>query len=290
MNYTYEFFTKLPKELYPNYLQKFYKEIMGKSLNLKNPKAFSEKIQWLKLYDSTSLKTQLADKLALRNIVRNIIPDLKFANIYSVAHSFEEIDFDKCPTKFVLKTNFSCKDLLKIWDKSDFLSEEKRELFENHKAYFKHLLARHYAFNSCFELHYKDIPRKIYAEEYIDNTEGEDGYVEYKINCFNGAPRYIEYFIDHEVGIFDIEWNQLDFAYIDYPKITKCNVVEPKSLKKMLDYATILSKSFKFVRIDFYEYMDDLFLSEMTFTPFSGFTKFDPPEYDYKIGELLNIN
>ena len=66
------------------------------------------------------------------------------------------------------------------------------------------------------------------------------------------------------------------------------NVEKPKSLNKMLEYATLLSKEFPFVRIDFYEYKGIPILGEMTFTPASCLGVYN--DYgDKYLSELLDI-
>ena len=40
----------------------------GYDFNIDNPKTIQEKIQWMKVYDSTSLKTKCADKIIKTNL------------------------------------------------------------------------------------------------------------------------------------------------------------------------------------------------------------------------------
>lgn len=46
-----------------------YKYHTGKKLDLKNPKEFNEKLQWLKLYGDQDLMVQCADKYAVRKYI-----------------------------------------------------------------------------------------------------------------------------------------------------------------------------------------------------------------------------
>lgn len=54
-------------------LTDWFETSTGYALDLDSPKRFNEKIQWLKLYDSTPLKAKLADKLAGREYVQKTI-------------------------------------------------------------------------------------------------------------------------------------------------------------------------------------------------------------------------
>ena len=73
--YDYDLLINLKESEYPKYLKKMFYNITGKKLNLRHPKTFNEKIQWIKLYDSTPLKTQLTDKVLVRDWVKDKIGD-----------------------------------------------------------------------------------------------------------------------------------------------------------------------------------------------------------------------
>ena len=55
----------------------------------------------------------------------------------------------------------------------------------------------------------------------------------------------------------------------------------------MIEYAKILSKDFKMVRVDFYEIDDTVFLGELTFTPANGRQIFKNQNADKIIGDML---
>ena len=58
----------------------------------------------------------------------------------------------------------------------------------------------------------------------------------------------------------------------------------------MLEYSKKLSAGFKFVRVDFYNTKtNNIYLSEMTFTPSNGLTRFKHDSADYEIGKLLKL-
>ena len=76
---------------------------MHKKLDLEHPKSFSEKLQWLKLYDRNPRYTQLCDKYEVKAIVGDIIGHEYLIPTLGVWEKFEDIDFSKLPERFVLK-------------------------------------------------------------------------------------------------------------------------------------------------------------------------------------------
>ena len=74
-----------------------FRRRLGKSLDLKNPKTFNEKIQWIKLYDRNPLMTRYADKYEVKKIVENKVGAHILNELYGVFESADEIDFDMLP-------------------------------------------------------------------------------------------------------------------------------------------------------------------------------------------------
>ena len=83
----------MDKEDIPKLLKKWYKKRTGKELNLENPQNFNEKIQWLKLYDNSPLKTKLADKYLVREWIKEKIGEEYLIPLLGVWDNFDDIDF-----------------------------------------------------------------------------------------------------------------------------------------------------------------------------------------------------
>ena len=63
------------------------------------------------------------------------------------------------------------------------------------------------------------------------------------------------------------------------------------NLKKLLKLGEILSKGFKFVRVDFYILNNDTIkFGEMTFHPHAGIQKWESNKTDKIMGEKIKIN
>ena len=267
----------------------------GRIINLKNPKLFSEKIQWLKIYDCTPIKTRLADKILVRDWVKEKIGEKYLKKVYGIYEKYEDIDFSKLPDEYVIKTNHGCNMQLLV------IEGGKPDKFQ--KERFNNFLKINYAFKSGYEMQYKDIKPLIFTEEYIKNfhppcqnssdfSDYRPELFEYLIFCFNGEPRLILFGSGKRTDkvcctMFDTEWNNLHFNYGGY--LHEEQIPPPENLDKMLEIAKILSKDFKFVRVDLHNVNGKIYFGEMTFTPASGYMKFKPRKYDRILGDMLDL-
>ncbi len=285
----YLFQLSLPEKQYPDYLKHLFFNMVGYRLNLKNPKTFNEKIQYLKLYDSTSLKTQLTDKFLVRDYVKNCIGENYLKPIFNVYDSYDEINFDNLPNRFVIKCNHGCKWQFIIKDKNSFLNNTNLKYLL--KKQFAGWMNQSYCFWSGLELQYKDISPKIIIEQLLRDNDNKLP-MEIEIYCFNGEPKIIQkikYYAPPIVSTYDDKFNNLNFKFKEH------YVLEHEPVDNIIINATSLSKklakNFKLVRVDWLVYNNQLYFNEMTFTPFSGFIDF-PIEYkdwNLKLGKMLNL-
>lgn len=100
------------------YLKILFKYLMGKECNFDNPQTYSEKLQWLKIYDRNPLYTQLVDKYEVRKFIEERIGREHLIPCLGVWNHFDEIDFDKLPNQFVLKCTHDSGGLIICKDKS----------------------------------------------------------------------------------------------------------------------------------------------------------------------------
>lgn len=267
---------------YEKELKLWYKDKTGKNLNLRRPRTYNEKIQWLKLYDSTPLKTRLADKYLVREWVAEKIGEQYLIPLLGVWDSFDEIDFDQLPDRFVLKANHGYHWNYIVEDKSTFDKGDAKSKFDR-------WLNRNFAFRGL-ELQYLNIPPKIIAEEYLEN--GDNDLYDYKVFCFGGRAESINYISGRKQELrqafFDINWNKLPFT--DGFQIDETEIPRPKNLDLLIKLAEKLAEGFAHVRVDFYILNDgSLKFGEMTFTSLSGTCRWDPPEQDYIYGDLIKL-
>lgn len=263
-------------------LQYFLK--MGRWPNLKNPKRFSEKLNWYKLNYRTDLMTKAADKYSVREYVKSKGLDHILTKLYAVYDKPEEINMNLLPNEFVMKTTNGSGTNYFCYDKENFnLNKIKNEL--------EIWLGRN-VYGSGREWCYKNIKPRIVVEEVLkDETSDFSGINDYKILCFNGQPEYIildvDRFIGHKRNIYDLNWKNLK-VLTDKPAINR-EVSRPENLDELLEVATILSQDFPFVRVDLYSVNNKVYFGELTFYPWTGYIQFEPDEFDFILGHKFTL-
>ena len=252
--------------------------------NLNNPKRFTEKIQYYKLFYNKPLLTKCADKYLVRDYIKskrlqNILNDL-----YGVYNNADDIPFELLPNKFIIKTtngsgmNLICK------DKSNLNFTKVRKQLDYWLSIDMYSLGREWC--------YKNIKPKIIIERLLEDSDNPfNGINDYKFLCFNGQAKYVWLDVDrqesHKRNFYDLDWNYIDIES-DHPSFGDC-VEKPKNLDMMIKIANRLSSKFPFVRVDLYSIKSKIYFGELTFYPCTGYLSFKPDDFDYKLGEEFDF-
>lgn len=263
------------------YICKLYKKL-GRECNLKNPKRYTEKLQWLKLFYRNDLMPICSDKYEVRNYIEQKGYGNLLNELISVYENVNEIDIEKLPDKFVIKAahgsgwNLIVKDKRKvnwvIWKKT-------MKFWMNSNLYW---YGR--------EWNYQNQKPRIIVEKYLEDDSGE--LRDYKIICTNGKPRFMQ--IDenrstnHKRAYVDSNGDLTEFQDDKDTALLK-NYCFGEAQKEMFKIAEDLCSSFPYVRVDFYECNGKIFFGELTFFGASGFFNFSPDEWDYKWGDLIEL-
>lgn len=267
------------------YLRLKFRLNMGKSLNLKNPQTYSEKLQWLKLYNRNPEYTMMVDKIQVKEYVASKLGEEYIIPTLRVWVSPDDIEFDKLPERFVLKVNhtsttgmYICKD------------KSKMDIEKVKNGLWKGLKDNYYIKNR--EWPYKDVPRMVFAEAYMEDQFGE--LRDYKFFCFDGKVKSLFIASDRSKGehatrfdFFDENFYHLPFTN-GHPNADS-TPSKPDSFEEMKKLAEKLSKGIPHVRIDFYDVNGKIYFGEMTFFHWSGMKPFIPEEWDYKFGSWIML-
>lgn len=264
------------------FLKKEYRFNMGENLDLDNPHKYTEKLQWLKLYDHRPEYTTMVDKYAVKQYVAERIGEEYVIPLLGVWERAEDIDFDTLPDQFVLKTTHDSGGLVICKDKSQLnIQAAKKKL-----AYF--LNRRYYDYNR--EWPYKNVKPRIIAEAYMEDSTYRE-LRDYKFFTFGGVPKVLYIAQGRGKGeptvadFFDMEFNHLPFT-IDHD-MANIPPKKPENFELMQDLAAKLSQGTPQLRVDFYEVDGKVYFGEMTFFHCSGFAPFHPEEWDQTFGDWV---
>jgi hypothetical protein len=265
------------------YIKNKYWYKTGKRLNLKTPKSFNEKIQWLKLNYHDSRLPKLVDKIAVRDFVAAIIGPEYLIPLIALYDSPSAIDFSSLPNSFVLKTNHDSGGVVICSEKMKFNKNTAMKTLQN-------------SFDTNFyysgrEWPYKALKPRIICEEYLTDESGHE-LKDYKIFCFHGKAKIIQVdfnrFTNHTRNLYDPDWNFLPYE-IEFKSDPTTIIPKPKVLDTMINLAEKLACDFPHVRVDLYTFHEKIYFGELTFYHGSGWEKFHPESFDLLLGSYLNL-
>ncbi|MDO5859587.1 ATP-grasp fold amidoligase family protein [Methanobrevibacter sp.] len=263
----------IPREAARKY---YYKKVMGKELNLDDPKDFNEKINWLIVNKYGEREGRLTDKALVKEIIAEMnIDGLIIPETYRTYTDADDIDLDELPDRFVLKSNHYSGRVYICTDKSEFdLDEARKELNEQLKKSFT---------AKTLEYHYNYIKPCIIAEEYLDDSEHKMP-LDYKFYCFDGKVDNIMLCTNRGKNLllddYDTEWNLRKYSFDNFTSDEENE--KPDNLEKMVEIAERLSEGHTFVRVDLYNINGKIYFGELTFTPANGMI-------DHYTQESLNL-
>lgn len=252
--------------------------------NLKNPKTFNEKLQWLKLRDRDPEYTAMVDKHLVKQYVADKIGQEYIIPTIAVWETPEQIDFDALPNQFVLKWNHDSGSVIICKDKSTFDRQAALEIMRKGRD--------HNGFWYGREWPYKNVEPCIIAEQYVEDNQGTESLPVYKFFTFGGEVKIIQTIQNDKkpnetIDYFDRDWNLMEFKQ-NFPN-SKTPFKQPAGFAEMLRLAEKLSQGRPFLRVDFYQVKDKVYFSEYTFYSDSGMAPFDPPEWDKTLGDWIKL-
>ena len=265
-----------------------YRIKTGRKLNLKDPKRYTEKLQWYKLFYRNPLMPKCVDKGDARDYVKECGLEDTLNECYGIFDRVEDIDFDALPDKFVVKNTLGGggNSVVIVKDKSKL---NIPELKERMSAWITE------------NAHAKDAGRewpyysgrahgRIIIEKYIESDESRGGLIDYKFFCFNGKTEWVYVMAERKLGedvcidIYDADFNKLKYKRAGKNNTDVC-IEKLKNFEELKKTAERLSKGFPHVRVDMYDQDDKIIFGELTFYEGSGYVSFDPDEFDYIMGE-----
>lgn len=260
----------------------FYKNV-GYYLDLKNPKTFNQKIQWLKLNYYDEALERCVDKAEFKNYIDEHLGEGYTVPNYGSYEDENDIDFDALPDKFVLKSNVQsdARHIILVKDKKNVDMDKLKTIMSTW------LLRRN---NLCCSYcnAYWNVTPKIVVEEFLETKSGSID--DYKFYCYGGECKHFLVCKDRGEDTkyinYDMEFNCIKPSPNSYYEEGKYKDID--RITEMIEIAEKLAEPFPFVRVDFYDVDGKLYVGELTFYPGGGYNSYDR-EWDEKFGELLSL-
>ncbi|TCP58768.1 teichuronopeptide biosynthesis TupA-like protein [Rhodovulum bhavnagarense] len=265
------------------YVKKDFYRRTGRRLDLTNPATFSEKIQYLKLYNRDANLTNLVDKIEVKNFIKNVVGEKYTIPSVAIFSGVDEINLETLPRQCVLKATHGSGWNFFIKSKDEVDLREIRKFFNKWLGKSYYMYSKEWAYNGVR-------PRIVCEELLLDECGNVPD--DYKVFCFNGYPKYVQVdhdrFTFHKRAFFDVKWRKQPFT-IGYP-LSEKQIVAPICLDEMLKVSETISDIAPFVRVDFLVHEGRPFIGELTFYPGNGMEKFSPEKWDADLGACLDVS
>ncbi len=267
------------------YLKKLYKIKTGRTLDLVNPQTYTEKLQWLKIYDRNPLYTKMQDKYAVREYISNVIGDEYLIPLLGTWNNANDIEFDLLPDQFVLKCNHDCASVVICRDK-------KKLDFEYTRTKLNTCLKKNY-YEPAREWAYKDIKPIIMAEKYMSDSS-EKTLTDYKFFCFSGEAKMVliasgeAHTSSRRLDYYDMQFNHLPIKRGTI-KGTEDYHTKPNGFELLVTLAEKVAGNIPFIRVDFYLIDGHPYFGEVAFYPSAGLAEFYPYEWEKRVGEWIHL-
>lgn len=279
-------FAKKLSQLLPDklYLTLRYRARLGSWPNLKDPKTYNEKIQWLKLHDRKPEYTKMVDKYEAKKYIAEKVGGQYVIPTYGIWVNFDDIDFDSLPNRFVLKCTHNSGDVIVCLDKDKLDLDAARERINRN-------LKENYYWHSR-EWPYKNVKPRIIAEKYLYDTEyPDDSIMDYKFLCFNGEPRLLYYAEENTddpySDIYDMNFQKLDLQFPEPNSPVTAEI--PDKFEEMKEISRKLSQGFAHLRVDFYYVEGRLYIGELTFYHCAGLLRITPEHWNQTLGDWIEL-
>ena len=256
----------LTADLLPLYgiIQRWHYRRLGTISRIRRATTYNQRIHWLMLFDQDPRKTRLSDKLLVKDAVVDILGEDFVVPVLQEADSFDDLRFESLPSAFVLKTNHDSGGVEVVRDAATWDRDRSRE-------FFRARLAKPYGLEKG-EWQYRDIERRVFVEEYLDegtNAQPDD----FKFHCVDGEVRFVQHLRKRVTGrvetVLDVDGEELDIHFSAQLGRAGREPL-PKNWPQMVEAAKLLSRGFKYVRVDLYSIRGQTLVGELSFTPKAG--------------------
>ena len=268
------------------YERLMFKKRVGYAPDLRHPQTYNEKIAWRKLYQKIPDAPMLADKLAVRDFVRQRVGESYLKDVIAVYERAEDIDFDALPDSFAAKGTHGSSFNAFVRDKATEDLEDVRRRLAGFLAitdYGRYKNEWWYA---------KIAPRILIEPLLVDDRFGVPP--DLKVYVYDGKVQMflVNYYADYAktqrgLTMYDRDWRDMG-ASRGYPSAT----IEwrPKRLEELVEVAETIAGNVDFLRVDFFCPNDEaIVFGEITLAPAAGWLPFNPVSADFEAGSYWRL-
>ena len=286
--YNFFFFYIIPDKIA---IERKFHKLMGYRLDWNNLQTFSEKLQWLKLYNRKPWYSDCVDKFKVREYVaKKLGTDKYLIPLYFETQDWKDIKPENLPDKpFVIKCNHDNSSYRIIQDKKNINWEEMR-------LFYRRRLNGRNLFWSNREWPYKRVQPRIIVEQFLQSSSDKYALHEYKFHCFGGEIKLISFY---EYGLDGQKRHRfLNEDYLPLDPIYSMNVglellkdyQKPQVPDELTSIVKKLASDFEYyIRVDVYHVDGKLYFGELTFFDAAGFEKITPESWNCELGSYLHL-
>jgi hypothetical protein len=248
-----------------------YLRCFGRLPNYAEPRGYTEKIQWRKMFDRNPLFVTWCDKLQAREFARTRAPDLRFAELLWAGDDPDAMPLEDIRPPFVVKPNNRSASIKRVRDAGDL---DQAAIREECRAWLR-LPPYGLNFN---EWAYARSETRFLVERMLSGSRAPTSPIDFKLHVFSGKTRMI-YRCDaraEERGMYSPTWEllRLDRWLWGRLDLFDGDHAPPENLERMVAIAEALAVGTDYVRVDLYNIDGEIFFGELTPFPSSGFAYF----------------
>lgn len=241
------------------------------------PQTFTEKVRYKLARDRRPIARTYADKIAVRDYVRQVCPAVRLPQLLRVFDDPANI-LDHLPEPpWVMKASHGSGMVL-LCQEAGAVSAQ--EISRRAQRWFETDYALAY-----WEWQYLRLPRRVLFEEFLgDDSVAPD---DYKFYVIHQKVRFIEIdqgrFTHHTRDFFRPDWTRIDSRIGPAP----CAPIAPPAPARLADMIAIaeqLSCDTDFLRVDLYAIRGEIYFGELTHSPAAGNFDFTDAALDQQLG------
>ena len=259
-------------------LHKRSKERINAYPNLVNPSTFNDYVNWCKLFDQCEEAIVACDKARIREYASLFgMQDHVFEQI-AVTSDLTSIDPHRLTYPCVIKCNHDS-------GSAQFVSRPNQ--VSGLHQYFRERISHTYGVIGG-EWQYSMMKPKIIIERNY-NPDGKP-LPDYKFHCVSGKALFCQHITNRGQGTneINVDLDGKDLGFLFDENFSKSNSFnKPEQYEEMINIANLLSKPFKYARIDLYLINDKVFVGEVTLHPRGGYYT---GQGQVNIGRMMNFD